>query len=208
MLSSCRNDTEAISAVNKTDNIITNEDQVNHGRLDWQKPEWLLNTLGDISNKTIADIGAGSGYFTFRLVQRKAKVIAIDVDPQMISILNLFRSNLDSVSQSMLEIRQVPVSDPQLSHEEVDIVMLVNTIGYIDNLSDYLDKIRYGLKKDGLLVIVDFKSNIDVPISITGESEFIIDNELLKTILAKNGFRFIEVDDMTLPYQFVMWLVP
>ena len=54
-------------------------------RVIWQKPEMVIKLLGNLESKVVADLGAGSGYFSFRLVDRAKKVIAIDVDPHMIS---------------------------------------------------------------------------------------------------------------------------
>ena len=81
--------TDVISTpqIEKSD-ILEQVDDV--GRIVWQKPEEVVRLLGDISDKTIADIGAGSGYFTFRFALKAKKVIAIDIDPTMIKLMETF----------------------------------------------------------------------------------------------------------------------
>ena len=49
-------------------------------RDDWQKPDEVIAFLGDLEDKTVVDLGSGSGYFTFRLLATGASVIAADID--------------------------------------------------------------------------------------------------------------------------------
>jgi predicted RNA methylase len=50
----------------------------------WQKPDLVIQQLGDVNGKTVADLGAGTGYFSRRIAYKGARVIAIDIDPQAI----------------------------------------------------------------------------------------------------------------------------
>ncbi|NJO92951.1 MAG: hypothetical protein HC831_31295 [Chloroflexia bacterium] len=59
--------------MNKTgfDNLVNHFD--NPEREKWQKPDLVIDKLGDLSNKTIGDIGAGTGYFSFRLAKKQKR---------------------------------------------------------------------------------------------------------------------------------------
>jgi 2-polyprenyl-3-methyl-5-hydroxy-6-metoxy-1,4-benzoquinol methylase len=57
-------------------------------RIKTQKPDEAINLLGDIKGKTIMDIGAGTGYFAFRMQKKGAKVIAADVDERFQNFLS------------------------------------------------------------------------------------------------------------------------
>ena len=50
-------------------------------RVIWQKPDLVIQQLGDVEGKTVADLGAGTGYFSRRIAYKGARVIAIDIDP-------------------------------------------------------------------------------------------------------------------------------
>ncbi len=56
-------------------------------RAQWQKPDEVIASLGSLEGKTVADIGAGSGYFTFPLAKKAAKVIAIDIDQRFLDYI-------------------------------------------------------------------------------------------------------------------------
>ena len=58
-------------------------------RNEWQKPDEVIRFLGDLKNKTIIDIGAGTGYFEFKMNEPSAKIIAADVDEQLTKTANL-----------------------------------------------------------------------------------------------------------------------
>lgn len=83
-------------------------------RSSWQKPQEVINLLGDMQDMTIADVGAGTGYFTFRMAFKAKKVLALDIDPSMISLMETFRTNLPQDIHDKIEIRKVDEDDPKL----------------------------------------------------------------------------------------------
>jgi 2-polyprenyl-3-methyl-5-hydroxy-6-metoxy-1,4-benzoquinol methylase len=75
-------------------------------RIKTQKPDEAIALLGDIKGKTIMDIGAGTGYFAFRMQKKGAKVIAADVDERFQNFLSKKRDSL-GISPSDLETRLI-----------------------------------------------------------------------------------------------------
>jgi len=75
------------------ENLVQNFE--NEEREEWQKPEEVIALLGDIEGKTIMDIGAGTGYFAFRMSAKGAKVIAADVDDRFINYVEEKRDSLN-----------------------------------------------------------------------------------------------------------------
>lgn len=69
----------------------------------WQKPDLVLNTLGNLENKVVADIGAGTGYFSFRLAMRAKKVIAIDIDKDVLDTIGQYTARLPEPLDSGLK---------------------------------------------------------------------------------------------------------
>lgn len=169
----------------------------------WQKPHLVLQKIGNLEETIIADIGAGMGYFTFELASKRAKkVIAIDIDEEMIGFLNLFKNASDFGSR--VEVRHATADDPKIAEEEVDVILIVNTIAYIDNKNDYLSNLRTKLKKNGKIVIVDFKTkrlpeDINAPDYDNRVYLHVIEEEL-----EKSGFIKIVSDDTTLDYQYIV----
>ncbi len=172
------------------------------GRIVWQKPEEVVNILGDISTKTIADIGAGSGYFTFRFALKAEKVIAIDIDPVMIKIIETFKQQLPTDLQAKIETRLAEPSDPMLISGEADIIVIINTIGYIENRKSYLSKLKQGLSENGEIFILDYKAK---KLSINAPSmEYRVPLATMEQDLEAAGFNIFDSDDRTLAYQYIL----
>ena len=69
----------------------------NEDRSAWQKPDEVIALLGDLNGKTVMDIGAGSGYFTFRMAAKGARVIAADVDQRFLDFITEKRKQLNNI---------------------------------------------------------------------------------------------------------------
>lgn len=169
----------------------------------WQKPDLVLDYLGDIEGKTIADIGAGSGYFTLLIPQRGAKVLAIDIDTNALKGIEetMHLPNYPEELRKNIELRLVQEDDPNLGTEEVDVVMIINTITYIQDRPDYLAKVMDGIKPGGKILIVDFKTR-RIPLNIPRDQRlplYQIEEELFQA-----GFSNILADDCSLSYQYLI----
>jgi 2-polyprenyl-3-methyl-5-hydroxy-6-metoxy-1,4-benzoquinol methylase len=174
----------------------------NIGRSSWQKPNLVIEKLGNIEGKTIADIGAGTGYFSFRLAFNGAKVIAIEIDPKMIELIETFDLNLPADLHGKIETRLAKPDDPLLSPSEVDIVFIMNTIAYIENPADYLKRLKSGMKPNGAIMIVDFKTkNLDINAPPMDER---ISPSVVLGFLENAGFSKIVLDDSSLDYQYII----
>jgi ubiquinone/menaquinone biosynthesis C-methylase UbiE len=175
------------------------------GRMAWQKPELLIESLGNLKGKKVADIGSGTGYFTFRLVREGASVVAIDVDKDMLNLVSIFKENMDTLYQNRIETRLVPSDDPMLTDQEVDIAIIINTIGYISDRVNYLQKVKKGLKDDGILMIVDFKPDANIPEYIAPNPEERLSYLSIRDDLSTSGFELIRVNEANLDYQYIIW---
>ena len=171
----------------------------------WQKPDEVINSLGDLTDKTVADIGAGFGYFSFKLLPKAKKVLAIDVDTLKINILNGFKNSYESSLKEKLEIRLASPTNPNLEVQEVDIILIVNTAAYIADRVEYFKNLRNTLKKDGRIVIVDFKTKIipeyvNAPPYSNREYLHVLEEELIEA-----NFNIEGTDDTSLKYQYIIF---
>jgi SAM-dependent methyltransferase len=170
-------------------------------RLDWQNPDLVLNKLGDLRGKTVADIGAGSGYFTFRMAQTAKEIIAIDIDYRFLDYIEERKKEMPASQAEKIVTRLTVEDDPSLQKAEVDIVLVVNTFHYIQNRSEYFRKVKNSLKSNGFLVIVDFR-NSDIPIA--PPKELIVTPEVAFKELRDAGFREFSIDEKSLQYQYIV----
>ena len=123
-------------------------------RESWQKPAEVIAMLGDINGKTIMDIGAGTGYFSFRMADQGARVIAADVDERF---LEYMETKKQETANELVITRKVPYDNPKLETHEADVVVIIDTYHHIENRVNYFGKVLKGLKPGGKLMVVDFK---------------------------------------------------
>ena len=171
-------------------------------RTSWQKPELIIQQLGNISDKTVADIGAGTGYFSFQLMHKAKKVIAIDIDENMIGLLDAFMGSLSDKMSKKIETRLALPNDPLLKKDEADIALFVNVVPYMQNRVDYFTTLKQNLTEEGMVMIVDFKTRrlpIDAPSYAERVLPHIIEEELYDA-----GFSRVFIDDSTLDYQYII----
>lgn len=168
----------------------------------WQKPDLILETLGDLSDKVVADIGAGTGYLTLRTVPKAKKVIAIDIDPRFVTYLDSVRMNgLAETYRDRLEPRLAQPNNPNLQPQEADVVTIVNTYMYIENRAEYLQTLRRGMADNARLLIIDFKKK-NTPIG--PPSEIRIPLYQVEKELKAAGFTNVKTNDAALDYQYIV----
>jgi SAM-dependent methyltransferase len=167
----------------------------------WQKPDLAISMLGDLKGKTVADIGAGTGYFTFRLVPKADKVIGIDIDQRFISFMDSVKVRLPKSYQDRFESRLGKPDNPGLKPREANAIMIVNTYGYLENRVKYLQVLSEGLADNNTLLIIDFKKN-NLPVGPS--TEFKVSTEDVKKELTQAGFTIDKVDTQSLDYQYIV----
>jgi ubiquinone/menaquinone biosynthesis C-methylase UbiE len=140
------------------------------------------------------DIGAGTGYFAFRMVAKGAKVIAADVDERFIEFIENKRIE-------RVEARLVPYDNSNLKPNEVDVVIIVDRYHHIENRTTYFKTVLKGLKVDGRLIVVDFKKK-ETP-HVPPVNHRISADEVMKE-LKTGGFTSFEIEEYFLPDQYVI----
>mgnify|MGYP006266490569 CR=1 FL=1 len=167
-------------------------------RAQWQKPDLVLEQLGDLTGKTVLDIGAGTGYFSFPLAERGAQVIAADVDDRFLEYISdkKRKRGVDN-----LTTRKVPYDSPGLSPQEVDAAIIINTYHHINERIAYFAQVKQGLKPGGQLLVVDYKKE-DTPHGPPMNHR--MSAETVERELKEAGFQQIRIDPTTLTYQYMV----
>lgn len=123
----------------------------------WQQPAKVVAALGDIAGKTVADLGAGTGYFLphlSRAVGPKGKVLALDVEADMVRYMKE-RATREGLAN--VEARQVTGGDPGLAAGSVHRVLVVDVWHHVPARGEYAKKLAAALAPGGAVYIVDFK---------------------------------------------------
>ncbi|MFN4255810.1 MAG: class I SAM-dependent methyltransferase [Saprospiraceae bacterium] len=170
-------------------------------RVIWQKPDLVLSVLGDLEGKTVADIGAGTGFFTFRMVPKAKKVIGIDIDPRFINFMDSVKVRLPEKYRARFETRLAKPNDPLLQPAEADAVIIMNTYGYIENRPAYLKRVSQGIAPGGKILIIDFKKN-NLPVGPSDEFKVALGQ--VEKELTDAGFEISKIDKDALDYQYIV----
>jgi arsenite methyltransferase len=169
----------------------------------YQKPHEVLTALGLKPGEVIADIGAGSGYFTFRLAHHvgdTGKIYAVDVSPDM--ILHINRRIRELKVDNVISILADP-DDPLLLDASVNRFFFSNSWHHIDNPTKYLALMKKMLKPAGEIMIIDFHKK-DLPVGPPMPMK-IAREDLIKQ-MESNGFRLAK-EHTFLPYQYFLVFV-
>lgn len=161
-------------------------------REEWQQPEKILDAIGIRSGMTVADVGAGAGYFTFRLAERvgpEGKVYANDIN----------EANLKKIQGRIKEegTRNIITilgqqDDPGLPEGQIDIILMVHVIHIIIHDQDpflFLENLRPSLKPDSLLIIVHWDGK-----KMGSPDVYAYSQESLLTVMEKSSFKLVRVE--------------
>lgn len=125
----------------------------------WQKPHEVIGALKLPADASVADIGAGTGYFAVRFAHMlpKGHVYAVDLEPEMVKYLDerAKKEKLANLSAVQATPQDARIPSP------VDVIILVDVYHHVDKRADYFKKLRSSLKPGGRVAIIDFR--LDAP---------------------------------------------
>jgi predicted methyltransferase len=169
----------------------------------WQKPEQIMDALGVAEGSTVADIGAGAGWFTIQLARRvgpNGTVYAQDVQRQMLEAIRrrVAREGLQNV-----QTRLGAGSAPNLPQRTFDAILVVDVYDAVDEPVPLLRNLAAALKPGGRLGIVNYKPGRGGP--GPGPDEGVrVDSASVERDALAAGLRVLARE--TLPYQYLLVL--
>ena len=168
-------------------------------RREWQKPEEVVAALGLEQDDHVADIGAGSGYFSVRFARAvgpEGKVYAVDIQQDLIDLL------ADRAEREGLP-NLVPVlgaaDNPRLP-ATVDWIFICDVAHHLEDRPTYYARLRHALDPQGRLAVIDFHKR-ETPVGPSVESRISRDQMIAE--LEQAGFRLAAEHDF-LPYQYFL----
>ncbi len=165
----------------------------------YQKPQDVIEALGVRPGEVIADIGAGSGYFSIRLahhVGADGHVFAVDVSPDMVRHLHARIRDMGLLNVSPI---LAPPDDPLLP-QPVDRFLVVNVWHHVENQAAYLERMGKLLKPGGQIVMIDFQKG-ELPVGPPPGMK--IRREDLVRQMESHGFKLAK-EHTFLPYQYFL----
>ena len=166
----------------------------------WQKPEQIMDALGIADGATVADLGAGGGWFTVRLARRvgpTGRVYAEDIQPEMIESI---RRRVDREGLKNVTIVHGTATDPRLPAGQVDAVLMVETYNELEDPVALLRNVAAALAPRGRLGIIDFKSDGLGP---GPPPEDRVDEKRVLAAAAQAGLRLVKRETF-LRYQYML----
>jgi len=125
-------------------------------RDEWQKPHEVVMALDLRPTETVADIGAGTGYFARRFAHHAGKVYAVDIDAKLLAIAG------EKAPANLETVLALP-DDPRLPANSIDTIFFCDVLHHIENRPAYYAKLATALKKGGRIVVIDFYKK-DLPV--------------------------------------------
>jgi ubiquinone/menaquinone biosynthesis C-methylase UbiE len=153
-----------------------------------EQPERVLDSLKLAPEMTVADVGAGTGYFTLRLAKRVAHVIATDLQPQMLDMLRA-RAGSDTNVTLVLATDH----DAALPPACCDVVLMVDVYHELSDPPAIMRGVAKALKPNGRLVLIEYRGE-DPAVAIKPEHKMTLAQ--LKLELAQLHFNFVESNEM------------
>ncbi len=170
----------------------------------WQKPDQIMDALNIADGSTVADIGAGAGWFTIHLARRvgpRGKVYAQDVQREMLEAIRrrVAKEGLESV-----ETRLGKGSDPNLPASRLDAVLVVDVYPEVEDRVTFLRNLGASLRPNGRIGIVNYKPGKGGPGPAPGEG-LRVDVSAVEADARAAGLRVLSRETF-LPYQYLLVL--
>ena len=170
----------------------------------WQKPRELVAALGLRPGMWVADLGAGTGYFSRWLdaaVAPNGVVFAVDAEPNLVAHL---RTRAETERTATVVPVLASMNDPRLPPAALDLVLIVDTYHHLDDRLGYLRRLATRLKRGGRIAVVDWKKN-DRAIGPPPEHRLARDTVVAEMRAA--GYTLVDEPDL-LPHQYVLIFAP
>jgi cyclopropane fatty-acyl-phospholipid synthase-like methyltransferase len=167
----------------------------------WQKPHEVIEALKLAPDASVADIGAGTGYFAMRLAHMvpKGRIYAVDIEPDMVKYLaeRAQKLKLDNVTAVLA------APDDAKLPAKVDLVLLVDTYHHIGNREAYFRRLANSINGGGRVAIVDFTMASPVGPPASGR----IAPAEVKSEMQRAGYQ-LAAEHMFLPHQYFLVFRP
>jgi len=170
------------------------------GRDSWQRPRELVAALELRPGMRVADLGAGTGYFSRYLsaaVGPEGTVFAVDTEPNLVVHL---RARAEREQTENVVPILASADEPRLPADSTDVVLIVDTYHHIDDRRGYVRRLQRVLRKRGRVAVVDWQKQA-LPVGPPPDHK--LAREQVVDEMTAAGYRLV-AEPAILPYQYVL----
>ena len=125
----------------------------------WQQPKTVIQALSIAPGSRVADLGAGGGYFTWRLAEAvgpEGKVYAVDVDETALRLIEQERAQR---GVAHVELVRATPTDARLPVAGVDLIFTCNTYHHLPDRTTYFQSLARALRPGGRIAVIEYKDS-------------------------------------------------
>jgi ubiquinone/menaquinone biosynthesis C-methylase UbiE len=168
-----------------------------------EQPEKVLDALNITEGSTVADIGAGTGYFSLRLAKRvgqNGRVLATDIQPQMLAFL---RDNMRAAGVKNIDLILCTPTDAKLPENTLDLALMVDVYHELAYPEETITQVRQALKPNGRLALVEYRGeDPSVPIKLEHKTTL----TQVRTEIEPLGFSVKEVFEFLVHQRIIVFI--
>ena len=173
-------------------------------RDEWQKPAEVVKVLALRPGMTVADLGAGTGYFARHLsaaVGPEGTVLAVEPEPKLLASV---RERAEREKTANVVPILASLDDPRIPPRSADVVLVVDTYHHIDDRIAYFGRLRRVLRPGGRVVIVDWHKR---PLPVGPPPDHKLERDQVVDEMRAAGYA-LKAEPDVLPYQYVLVFAP
>lgn len=169
-------------------------------RITDEQPDMAVDALGLQPTDTVADIGAGTGYISFRMAKKvpDGQVLAVDLQPEMIQLLETERDNQGITNVQTIQAEE---DNPHLPTEQVDLAFMVDAYHEFAFPREVMTGVVDALKPGGRLVLAEYRA--ENPLVMIKRLHKMSEKQVKKEMAAV-GLTWLKTDDR-LPQQHLLF---
>ncbi|MEM1238407.1 MAG: class I SAM-dependent methyltransferase [Cyanobacteria bacterium P01_H01_bin.26] len=165
-----------------------------------EQPDVAVEALGLKPTDTVADIGAGTGYMSFRMARQvpDGQVLAVDLQPEMIELLEAER---DEQKITNVQTIQAEEDNPHLPSEQIDLALMVDAYHEFAFPREVMTGVAEALKPGGRVVLAEYRA--ENPLIMIKRLHKMSEKQV-KVEMAAVGLTWIKTDER-LPQQHLLF---
>lgn len=170
----------------------------NPRRIQAQQPDRVIEAFGVRNGESIADIGAGTGFYAFRLAEKvgvEGKVFAVEIQDELLKFIS---ENMERENVKNIVLVKSSESNPNLPPQSCDKILVANSYYYFKEPVKFMSHLRKAIKPEGRVAIIDLdatkRTKKPLNKAINKHREILTADQLIDE-MKQAGFQFIESFD-------------